>query len=137
MFERKRKYELEKHLKYVETYLKILQDVKYEGQEKVVAGKENNEAVNYGKWCELLNDCLPRFDGFIRNLKKGLTIVSERDEAEARQKQDLIQEERFRRRMEDEKIEEIKMEMKKKGFEFTRGEMVKSDKKVSVKFTKL
>ena len=80
MFERKRKYELEKHLKYVETYLKILQDVKYEGQEKVVAGKENNEAVNYGEWCELLNDCLPRFDGFIRNLKKGLTIVSERDE---------------------------------------------------------
>ena len=100
----------------------------------MVAGEVDNEAVNYGEWCELLNDSLPRFDGF---LKKGLTIVSERDEAEARQKKDLIQEERFRRRMEDKKIEEMKMEMKKKGFEFTRGEMVKSDKKVSVKFTKL
>ena len=31
-FERKRKYELEKHLKHVETRLEILQDIKYEGQ---------------------------------------------------------------------------------------------------------
>ena len=46
----------------------------------------------------------------------------------------MIQEERFRRRMEEEvKIEEMKMEMKKKGFEFSRVEIVKSDEKVSVK----
>ena len=36
--------------------------------------------------------------------------------------------------MEEEvKIEEMKMEMKKKGFEFSRVEIVKSDEKVSVK----
>ena len=50
----------------------------------------------------------------------------------------MIQEERFRRRMEEEvKIEEMKMEMKKKGFEFSRDEIVKSDEKVSVKLPKL
>ena len=30
LFERKRKYELEKHLKHVETRLEILQDLEYE-----------------------------------------------------------------------------------------------------------
>ena len=40
--------------------------------------------------------------------------------------------------MEEEvKIEEMKMEMKKKGFEFSRDEIVKSDEKVSVKLLKL
>ena len=64
--------------------------------------------------------------------------MSDREEAEVRRKEDLIQEERFRRRMEEEvKIEEMKMEMKKKGFEFSRDEIVKSDEKVSVKLPKL
>ena len=67
-------------------------------------------------------------------MKEEFTIVSERDEAEARRKEDLIQEERFRRRTEEElKKEEIKMQMKKKGFEFSRDEIVKPDKKVNVK----
>ena len=40
--------------------------------------------------------------------------------------------------MEEEmKIEEMKMEMKKRGFEFSRNEIVKSDEKVSVKLPKL
>ena len=38
---------------------------------------------------------------------------------------------------EEVKIEEMKMEMKKKGFEFSRDEIVKSDEKVSVKLPKL
>ena len=63
-------------------------------------------------------------------MKEELSIESDREEAEARRKEDLIQEERFRRRMEEVKIEEMKMEMKKKGFEFSRDEIVKSDEKV-------
>ena len=40
--------------------------------------------------------------------------------------------------MEEEvKIEEINMKMKKKGFEFSRDEIVKSDEKVTVKLLKL
>ena len=63
-------------------------------------------------------------------MKEELSIESDREEAEARRKEDLIQEERFRRRMEEVKIEEMNMEMKKKGFEFSRDEIVKSDEKV-------
>ena len=63
-------------------------------------------------------------------MKEELSIESDREEAEARRKEDLIQEERFKRRMEEVKIEEMKMEMKKKGFEFSRDEIVKSDEKV-------
>ena len=71
-------------------------------------------------------------------MKGELSITSHREEAEARRKEDLIQEERFRRRIEKEvKIEEMNMEMKKKGFEFSRDEIVKSDEKVSVKLPKL
>ena len=71
-------------------------------------------------------------------MKEELSIASDREEAEGRRKKDLKQEERFRRRMEEEvKIEEIKMEIKKKGFEFTRDEIVKYDEKVSVKLPKV
>ena len=127
LFERKKKYELEK-----------FQDLKYEGQEIMFAGDKEDEAVNVGKWSELLDERLARFDGFVGKLKEELFIVSDREEAEVRRKEDLIQEERFRRRMEEEvKIEEMKMEMKKKGFEFSRDEIVKSDEKVSVKLPKL
>ena len=104
----------------------------------MVAGDEEDEAVNVGGWCELLDKRLARFDGFVRELKEVLFIASEREKAEARRKEDLIQEERFRRRKEEEvKIEEVKMEMKKKGLEFSRDEIVKSDEKVSVELPNL
>ena len=57
-----------------------------------------------------------RFDGFVRKLKEEISIASERKEV---------------------KIEEMKMEMKKKGFEFSRDEIVKSDEKVSAKLSKV
>ena len=74
-----------------------------------------------------------RPDGFVGKLKEELSIASNREEAEARRKEDLIQEERLRKRMEKEvKIEEMKMETKKKGFNSSRDEIVKSDEKVNV-----
>ena len=70
-------------------------------------------------------------------MKEELSIASDREEVEARQKEDFIIEERFRRRMEEEvKIEGMEMEMKKKGFEFHRDEIVKSDEKVRAKLPK-
>ena len=102
LFERKKKYELEKHLKYVETRLEILQDLKYEGQEEMVAGDEEDEAVNVGEQCELLYERLARFDGFVGKLIEELSIASEREEAETRRKEDLIQKEKFRKRIEEE-----------------------------------
>ena len=52
LFKRKKKYELEKHLKHVETSLELLQDLKYEGQERMISGDEENEAVNVGELWE-------------------------------------------------------------------------------------
>ena len=78
LFERKRKYELEKHLKHVETRLEILQDLKYEGQEIMVAGDKEDEAVNVGEWCELLDERLARFDEFVGKLKGEISIASDR-----------------------------------------------------------
>ena len=91
----------------------------------MVAGDKEDKAVNVGKWCELLDESLPRSDRFVGKLKEKLSIASDREEAETRRKEDLIQEERFRRRIEEQvKIEEMKMEMKEKGFEFSRNELV-------------
>ena len=107
-----------KHLKHVETRLEKLQDLKFEGQEIMVPGDNEDEPVNVGEWCELLDEHLSRSDGFVGKLKEELSIASDREEAEARREEDLIQEERFRRRMEEEvKTEEMKMQLKKKGFE--------------------
>ena len=101
-------------------------------------GDKEDEAVNIGEWCELLDERLAGFDGFVRKLKEELSIASDREEAEARSKEDLIQEEKLRRRIEEEvKIAEMKKEMKKNGFEFSRDEIVRSDEKVSVKLPKL
>ena len=47
---RKEEYELEQNLWHVE----ILQDLKYERQERMAAGDEEDEAVNAGEWCDLL-----------------------------------------------------------------------------------
>ena len=121
---RKRKYESEKHLKHVETRLKILQGLRYERQERMVAGDEEDKAVNVGGQCELLNKCLARFHRFVGKLNQELSIASYREGAETRRKDDLIQEERFMRMDEEMKIEEMKMEMKKKGFEFIKDEIV-------------
>ena len=36
----------------------------------MVAGDEDNEAVDVGKWCELLDEHLARSDGFVGKLKE-------------------------------------------------------------------
>ena len=64
--------------------------------------------------------------------------MSDREEAEARRKEDLRKEKRLRRRMKTAVIiEETRMKIKKKGFEYIKDEIVKSDEKVNVKLPKL
>ena len=45
LFERKKKYELEKHLKHIEVCLENFKIFKYEGQESMVAGDKKDEPV--------------------------------------------------------------------------------------------
>ena len=65
----------------------------------MVAGDKEDEVVNVWEWCVLLDERLARFGGFVGKLKEELSLVSDREEAEARRKEDLIPEERFRRKM--------------------------------------
>ena len=37
----------------------------------MVAGDEEDEAVKVGEWCEVLDERLARFDGFVGKLKEG------------------------------------------------------------------
>ena len=62
--------------------LEILQDLKYEGQERMVSGDEDNEAVNVVEWYEFLDERLARFDWFVGKLKEELSIASDREEAD-------------------------------------------------------
>ena len=48
LFERKRKYEPEKHLKQVGKRQEIPQDLKYEGQKRMVTGDVEDDEVNVG-----------------------------------------------------------------------------------------
>ena len=67
-----------------------------------------------------MDERLARFARFIGKLKEELSIARDRQEAEAGRKKDLIQQESFRRRIEEEvKIEEMNMGMKKKDFKFS------------------
>ena len=45
LFERKKKYELEKYLKHIEVCLENFKIFKYEGQESMVAGDKKDEPV--------------------------------------------------------------------------------------------
>ena len=72
----------------------------------MIPGDEEDGAVNVVEWCELLDERLARFYGIVGKLEKEISIGSDREEAEARRKEDLVLGERFRRRMEKEvKIE--------------------------------
>ena len=43
--------ELEKHLKHVETRLEILEKLKFERQEIMVARDKDDEALKVSEWC--------------------------------------------------------------------------------------
>ena len=64
---KQKKCELEKHLKHIDTHLEILQDSKYEGQERMVAGDEEDEVVNVGEWFRLLDERLMGLMGLLEN----------------------------------------------------------------------
>ena len=69
---RKRLFERKK--KCLETCLGILEDLKYEGQERMVVGDEKDETVNVGKCCELLDERLVRSDEFVGQLKRNFLL---------------------------------------------------------------
>ena len=73
------------------------------------------EYVIVDEWVSITNEKMERHQELIDRLKGCLEDIREQKEAEIRKKEDEMQEERFKRRIEEElKIEEMKLEMKKK-----------------------
>ena len=50
----------------------------------VADDEEEEEVINVGEWCELMDEHLARFDGFIGKLKEELSNASDKEEVEAR-----------------------------------------------------
>ena len=119
-------------------YWNVPGNLKYEGQERVVAGDEEAEVVNFWRtiwvtgwtFSEIWWVCLKiEVRTFYCKRQRGGGGKTERRFDTGRT---------FTRRMEEEvNIKEMKIGMRKKGFEFSRDEIVKCDRKVSVNLPKL
>ena len=73
------------------------------------------EYVIVDECVSITNEKMERHQELVDRLKGCLEDLREQKEAEIRKKEDEMQEERFKRRIEEElKIEEMKLEMKKK-----------------------
>ena len=105
--------EVQKHVSYIEQQLDPAQDMKYEVKEMMIA--DNVEDAIVDEWVSITKEKMERYQELVDQLKGCLEDSPENKEAEIRKKEDEMQEERFKRRMKNElKIEEMKLEMKKK-----------------------
>ena len=105
--------EVQKHASYIEQQLDPAQDMKYEVKEMMIA--DNVEDAIVDEWVSITKEKMERYQELVDQLKGCLEDSPENKEAEIRKKEDDMQEERFKRRMKNElKIEEMKLEMKKK-----------------------
>ena len=87
--------------------------MKYEVKEMMIA--DNVEDAIVDEWVSITKEKMERYQELVDQLKGCLGDSPENKEAEIRNKEDEMQEERFKRRMKKElKIEEMKLEMKKK-----------------------
>ena len=87
--------------------------MKYEVQEMRIGDNIEDEIAD--EWFNITKEKMERYQELVDRLKGCLEDLREKKEAEIRKKEDEILGERFKRRMEEElKIEEMKLEMKKK-----------------------
>ena len=87
--------------------------MKYDVQEIMIGDNVENAIVD--DWINIINEKTERYQELVDWLKRCLEDLREKKEAEFRKKEDGMQEDRFKRRMEEElTIKEMKMEMKKK-----------------------
>ena len=87
--------------------------MKYEVQEMRIDDNIEDEIAD--EWFNITKEKMERYQELVDRLKGYLEDLREKKEAEIRKKEDKMQEEGFKRRIEEElKIEEMKLEMKKK-----------------------
>ena len=103
---RNKKNEIEKHLQHVGLKLEKLQEFKYSAQEVLL---EEGEIRNLEEWSSVMEEKMARFDDVVDRLKGAISNVEKKEEAKAKHEENIIQEEMFRRWMQEElKIQEMK-----------------------------
>ena len=97
----------------MEQRLDTIQDMKYEVEEMMIAVNVEDAIVD--ECLSITNEKMERYQELVDRLKGCLEDPRQQKVAEIGKKEDEMQEERFKRKMEEElKIEEMKPEMKKK-----------------------
>ena len=103
---RYKKNEIENHFQHAELKLEKLQEFKYLAQEFLL---EESEMANLEEMSRVMKEKMVRFDYVVDRLKVAIFNVEKKEEAKAKHEENIIQEEMFRRRMQEElKIQEIK-----------------------------
>ena len=76
---------------------------------------ESEESKAIDEFTEKIEGNMARFDDFVSKLEKSVKRLNDGEQAETRSKVDQEQKENFRRRYEEEmRLEEMRMEMRKK-----------------------
>ena len=76
---------------------------------------ENEESKAIDEFTEKIEGDMARFDGVVSELEKSVKRLNDGEQVKTRSKVDQEQEENFRRRYEEEmRLEEMRMEMRKK-----------------------
>ena len=113
LLKRNKLNELQKNLANIEKRLDILQDLKYKVQELMINEREDSKAID--EFTAKIEGGMARFDAVVSELEKSVKQLNDGEQAKIRSKVDQEQEENFRRRYEEEmRLEEMRMEMRRK-----------------------
>ena len=105
----------------------------YSAQEVLL---KEGELENLEEQSSIMKDKIARFDDVLNRLKTAISNVEKKEEVKAKHEENIIQEEMFRRRMQEElKIQEMKLQMKSKGYD--KRDKIVNEERVNVKLPKL
>ena len=91
---------------------------------------------NQEEWSSIMEEKMARFDDVVDRLKSAISNVEKKEEIKAKHEENIIQEEMFRRRMQEElKIQDMKLQMKSK--EYEKRDNIVNEERVNVKLSKL
>ena len=119
-------------------YWNVPGNLKYEGKERVVAGDEEDEVVNFWRMIWVTGWTFSEIWWVCLKIEVATFYCKRQRGSGGKTERRFDTRRTFTRRMEEEvNIKEMKIGMRKKGFEFSWDEIVKCDRKVSVNLPKL
>ena len=111
LLERNKLSELKRHHNNIELRLGTIQELKYKMQELMISHSEDIEKVN--EFSEKMDRDIARFDDGLVRLDEAIQEIADGENAKGKHKADEEVEEKFQRRLyEERKIEEMRIQMK-------------------------